>query len=560
MTRRTSYAAVAVAALALLLPVRGTADLLAGSDPGAPPNLVTGLWLFKALLLVHAGILAVLGRVQLGEEGPRLRRPVAVPEVGHVAERLLVAALLVAAAALRLHDLGDGLWFDEIATLAQHVRLPLGRLISTLDSQNQHVLFSLLARGSVSALGEGASSLRLPAAAFGVASIWAVWWFGRIVAGRREALLAAAFLTFSYHHVWFSQNARGYTGLLFFTLVGSGLFVRLLEAREPSGWGPAVGYAVTMALAVYTHLTAVLVVLAHGLIWLGTAAGRGADPPARRAFVRTGVGLGLAATLSLQLYALVLPQLVGTLTEPTMADVNVVWQNPAWLLAETARGLAAALPGGLVGLAAAGIVGAAGLAGFWRRGRAVTAVLVLPAVATAAAILATGHNLWPRFFFFSAGAAALIVMRGLFVLGALVPGRAGDRRRATIVTWAGVALIAASLPALPGAWRPKQDYDGARAWVEARRRPEDAVATVDMTDLPYRAYLRAGWASIRDAADLDRLEAAHARTWVLYTFPTRLAAVHPDLWRRLEGEYRPAAEFPGTVRGGSIVVLLKERT
>ena len=64
---------------------------------------------------------------------------------------------------------------------------------------------------------------------FGLASILALYLFGRQVTSASESLLAAALLTFSYHHVWFSQNARGYTGLLFWTLLSSWLLLRALR-------------------------------------------------------------------------------------------------------------------------------------------------------------------------------------------------------------------------------------------------------------------------------------------------------------------------------------------
>jgi uncharacterized membrane protein len=57
--------------------------------------------------------------------------------------------------------------------------------------------------------GDSGAALRLPAALFGVASLGAVYALGREVVGRREGLLAALALAFSYQHVWFSQNARG---------------------------------------------------------------------------------------------------------------------------------------------------------------------------------------------------------------------------------------------------------------------------------------------------------------------------------------------------------------
>lgn len=59
---------------------------------------------------------------------------------------------------------------------------------------------------------------------------------------------------------------------------------------------------------------------------------------------------------------------------------------------------------------------------------------------------------------------------------------------------------------------------------------------------------------MEQAAALRRLADTHPRTWVLYTFPVRLAAAYPDVWQELAG-YRQMATFPGTVGGGAIVVL-----
>lgn len=66
--------------------------------------------------------------------------------------------------------------------------------------------------------------------------------------------------------MWFSQNARGYTGLMLATLIASGLLVRMtIETRQSPRL--AVAYAVTMALAVYIHMTAALIVIGHAIWW-----------------------------------------------------------------------------------------------------------------------------------------------------------------------------------------------------------------------------------------------------------------------------------------------------
>lgn len=469
--------------------------------------------------------------------------------------RWALGAVLVAAAALRLHALNAGLWFDEIDTLAHYARLPLGAIVSTYHSQNQHPLYSVAARFAAGAFGESAWTVRLPAVVFGVASVWATYWFGAHVAARREALLAAALLAFSHHHVWFSQNARGYTGLLLFTLIGSGLFVRMVsEPDEGLHLGlRATAYALAMSLGVYMHLTAAVVVAAHALIW-SALAWRNRNE-ARSVNWTPAIAVVLAGLLSLTFYAPLLPQLYAGLLAPgTPTAGEVKWQNPLWLATETIRGLARGLPGGVAGLALGAGVITAGVVSYARQDRTLAAILLLPALITAVAIVALGHNLWPRFFFFSAGFAVLIAMRGLFVtVRALVP-----RRTPMVATLVALAVVLASATTVPAAWGPKQDYEAAWRYVESVRGPRDAVVTVIMSDLPYRNHPGRSPVLNDNPALLDCIERQHTRTWVIYTFPTRVSAVQPSIWRRLERDYRPVAEFYGTVREGKVVVLVNE--
>ena len=463
--------------------------------------------------------------------------------------RVVLAGLLIVGLALRLHDLGIGLWFDEIQTLVDYVRLPLGQILTTYDSQNQHLLYSVLARLSVDLFGDSGWSLRLPAALMGTASLWATYRLASRLTTEREALLATLLLTFSYHHVWFSQNARGYSGLLLFSLLGTEAFLRLIGSAE-AGWKTAVVYAACMALAIYTHVTAAFVVVAHAMvlaaIWWRQA--RRLTTPVRRALA----GIFLAGTFSLQLYALVLPQFFETLLTPTMAGTETVWKDPLWLLTETLGGLARGLPGGWIALLAGMIVAGAGIWSYGRQSLTVLSLFLLPGLITMLAVLAMSHNLWPRFFFFSAGFAVMIAVRGVFTLSRVL-----FKNRGEVLATAGLVLVAAaSALTVPRAWQPKQDYAGAAGFVEARRAPDDAIVTVDLTRYPYARYFGKSWDEVDNLAALEAAEGQHARTWVLYTFPIRLAAVQPEIWSRLESRYDTAAVFPGSVGGGAIVVLV----
>ncbi|HEU4630953.1 MAG TPA: glycosyltransferase family 39 protein [Gemmatimonadaceae bacterium] len=480
---------------------------------------------------------------------PGLLRAAAPPDA---ATRTALAVVLACALALRLPGLNAGLWFDEIQTLVSYVRLPLRDVVTTFDSQNQHLLYSLLAALSVRAFGDAAWALRLPAVLFGVASIGATYWLGRLVTARREALLAAALLAGSYHHVWFSQNARGYTGLLLFTLLGTGLFVQLLggRAQRPRAW---LAYGAVMALAHYTHTSAALVSVAHAAIWLALVLGRPREEWPVRLRDAPALALGASAAVTLLLYAPVLTQVAHTTLADTHGGAGGRWQAPSWLVSEMLRGLAAGLPGGWLTLAAGVVVTAVGVGSYARQSRALLALLLLPAVVTAAVIIGLGHNLWPRFFFFSAGFAALIVVRGVFALGAaLLPARGP-----ALATAALAAGCVASLTTVPAAWQPKQDFVGADAFVRRAVAAGDAVAALDMSGFVYTKYLPHA-ATLVDSGDaLRALEARHRRTWVIYTFPQRLAAVQPAIWRRLERDYRPAAAFPGTVREGTVFVVVR---
>ncbi|MGH7474837.1 MAG: glycosyltransferase family 39 protein [Longimicrobiales bacterium] len=543
--------ALALGLTSALLPVGPTAAALVGDASPLRPVVEHGVLLFRALLLVHAVLLALAVQLRPVVAGPPLVASV-VREPGAPSrwEWALLGLILLVAEALRLYGLGHGLWFDEIRTLVTYVRLPVREIVATFDSQNQHMLYSLSARAVVAAVGESAWALRLPAVVFGVASLGALYWFGRLIADRREALLAIAFLAVSYHHIWFSQNARGYTGLMLWTVIASGVFLTSLASGGAGGWRLPLAYGASMALAAYTHITALFVMAAHGLV-LAVVLWRQRQAGLRYASVwQPLLGFVLAGTFTLQLYALVLPQLLGVLLEPTMAAVDIEWKDPAWLVAETIRGMAVGVPGGpLMLLLAAVVLGAGGLS-YLRQRPVALAVMVLPGVLTAVALLALAHNLWPRFFFSLAGFAVLIVFRGGFSLAEL----ALPARWAPAATAAAALVILATAPLVVRAWGPKQDYLAAGEFIRRSQTDGDAVVTIDMSAVPYAPYAGSGWTEVRTARQLQAIERSHSRTWLVYTFAARLAALQPEIWQRVQTEYRTAAEFPGTVSGGTIVV------
>ncbi len=211
-----------------------------------------GATLFRALLALHGAALIAAGIILRRRPMAKESTPADSPAKTGRTVWIALAALSLLALALRLWRLDTDLWHDEVLTLVDFARLPLGEIITRFPSQNQHMFFSVLARFSFAVFGESAWALRLPSVIFGVGSIWALFFLGRRLLDVREALLACALMTVSYHHIWFSQNARGYMGLLCFTLLATWLW---LEALSRNKWRWWLGYAVAVALGAWMHMT-----------------------------------------------------------------------------------------------------------------------------------------------------------------------------------------------------------------------------------------------------------------------------------------------------------------
>jgi len=572
MSKSIVTAAFVLLLAGLVLPMDATASWLAAGDAERVAALTRGVMIFKGVLALH-GLLLVLA-ARWAPRGapcePLVTSGIRRVNIGGPGALWGIGGLLVLAVALRLTALGVGLSFDEIDTLVHYARKPLLVVLTTFDSQNQHLVFSALARLSFVLFGESAWALRLPAALLGVLSILAAYRVALLVADRRESIFCAALLTVSYHHVWFSQNARGYTGLLLFTLVGTELLLRMLSETHPRGITRPLAYGACMALATLTHATAALIVAGHALVWAGVAwSSRKRAVGANR--WQPLLGLVFAGSLSLLGYALVLPQFFETLLAPTLPGAKNEWKTPLWLVTETMNGLAKGAPGGVFTIVGGMVLMLLGVRSYFRQSAAVLGVFLLGAVTTAAALVATKHNLWPRMFFFGAAFYVLIALRGIVEWARIFSfGQLGSLiGKLTTVALALACLMSAAT--LPMAWRPKQDFEGPRAYLAENVRPGDAVATVGMTTLPYGEYFMEPWPSVdipdtarpdpqRSLEALQALEAEHPRTWIVYTTLPQMRARQPEILARIESEYvAQSATFWGTLGGGEVFVARRDR-
>jgi mannosyltransferase len=462
--------------------------------------------------------------------------------------------LIVFALVLRSVGLNSGLWVDEIYSVLWSFRGSFGDVLTYYRGDNKHPLYALLANLSAGIFGESSWSVRLPAMLFGVATIPMVYTFGRLVGSKREGLLAAAILTVSYHHVWFSQNARGYSMLAFWTLLTSYLLLRGLREGRPSLW---LWYGVAAALGVYTHLTMVFTVVAQALVagWELIAQARRRERTADWRAV--ALGFVLSALLTLLFYAPILGQVIEFFTNKPSELKGV--SSPGWAAQEAVRVLKLGLGAGF-GLGAVVLVGgivlvAAGVLSYMRQSFTVLLTIGLPAAVTVAGALVTRGTMYPRFFFFLIGFALLIAVRGALELSGTA--KQGVRRYFAPV-FVGL-IVVASLASLPANYRySKQDFVGAMRFVEASKAAGDRVVSVGVTMEPYQALFRRPWRYVSTAGDLADVR-TRGRVWLVYTFPRYVARQTPEIWAVIQEQCTQRRVFRGTVGDGDLVVCTLER-
>lgn len=125
-------------------------------------------------------------------------------------------------------------------------------------------------------------------------------------------------------------------------------------------------------------------------------------------------------------------------------------------------------------------------------------------------------------------------------------------------TWAGTALcvglIFVSAVSMTFAYGPKQDYDGALAFVESAKEPGDAVVTVGLATYVYSSFYNVAWEQATSLDALNAIRSRPKRTWLVYTFPPVLQALAPDIMTSVQRDFTVVEEFHGTLAGGTIFV------
>jgi hypothetical protein len=167
---------------------------------------------------------------------------------------------------LRLHELGkDSLWFDEMSGIYLSMA-PALSIIQNLQFP-LHFLFTHFALY----FGENATIVRLPSAILGTLSIPLIYLVGKNIYGKDVGLTSAFLLSISTYHIYYSQNARAYSQVVFFSLLTLLFLWKAINEKKKIWW--IAGFLISTILNILTYGIAlfVLIVEAAFLVYIAIA-------------------------------------------------------------------------------------------------------------------------------------------------------------------------------------------------------------------------------------------------------------------------------------------------
>jgi mannosyltransferase len=210
-----------------------------------------------------------------------------------ISERFWLALIFAVGASLRLYGLEfQSLWYDEglqyyIAT-HNSIRELFGQ------SRSFHPPLSFIINYIFLLFGDSDFLLRLPSALFGIASLPVLYILARDLTSKQTAILAIFVMALSPFHIWYSQEGRMYSQLIFLSLLSSVLLLQALRYSKISWW---IYYTIVGAMGMYTHVFMGLSIAAQ-FLWILVY---------RRSVLLLVTASGLVISLVFLPWALVLP-------------------------------------------------------------------------------------------------------------------------------------------------------------------------------------------------------------------------------------------------------------
>jgi Predicted membrane protein len=241
---------------------------------------------------------------------------------------ILLGVILLVAAVLRLWKLGQvPFMHDEFSALFRlrfdnfHDLIRYG--VTEGDSHPAGVQVFLYYWTKL--VGWNELWVKLPFALMGIASVFLIYVIGKQWFNRKAGLLAAAFFAVSQLTVFYSQLARPYAPGLFFVLLMTFFWNKILFGPKKPSVGICIGFAISACLAAMAHNFSTAqagLIFLTGLFFL--------KKERRRAYWLSGIGALLLYSPNLPIFyhqAFVYGSIGGWLAKPKTPSSSTSWNT-----------------------------------------------------------------------------------------------------------------------------------------------------------------------------------------------------------------------------------------
>ncbi|MFN8550076.1 MAG: glycosyltransferase family 39 protein [Candidatus Obscuribacterales bacterium] len=464
---------------------------------------------------------------------------------------------------LRCLFLNSSFWLDEITPLTFYRDSSIFGLLTTYYSTNNHLFYTLLEKMAVSVFGEQEWVVRLPSVLIGALTIPVFYLLTRLISSRWISLAAALLLAVSYQHIFFSQNARGYTAHLLFSLGATLFLLRGVKKDKVWHW---VGYCLCTFLNMASIIASLSVLIAHFLMAVVASVvvqrRSGGGWPL---FWRLSSVMFLSLLMVLHLYSIIFPQAYMVVQETYKVQSTGFTLFSAEFLNEVVRGLRiSSAP--LVAVAAVPglIIAFAGLKAMFRSSWLLLVGLILPEILLALYLLKLALAVSPRFFLLALPLALLVCATGLHECLRWILKRIGQEKLfKPLFTLSILCVMAVNIPPLMSYYRiPKQDFRSAVLYLKSK--PGKIYPLSIYTAREGVAYyasrsdmrLNQDYYDVRTIPEFNEVLRQHKpeQLYLITTFPRALHLDHPELEPLIEKYWVVDKVFPGSIGDGDLTV------
>ncbi len=392
--------------------------------------------------------------------------------------RLVLLSILLAGTFIRLQRLdANSLWLDEVTT-EWYAQKNVAQMLHILVRYDDHPpIMYLVAIYQRKLFGPSDFAARLPWAYAGILGPAIMFVVGKRLLNREGGLIASALLAFWPIHVWYSQEARQYALLVFFSWCSLYFLIRGWQEKRPSLWG---GFVLSTAGNLYTHNVALVWLAAESLLILVMAAAKGlAASKSKIRFLNWGqqtlLPFGLSLLAIFVLYLPWLPEMLrqkqrlgGHVQVPALHYLNFISQR---IFVEFNGGTPFLLYGGGV----LSVLGLLALIVRYRREEVmwILGMLLLPLILTAG--VGSGHFFAPRYLLPLLGPYLLLIAAG--VQGGYSFFSRDSQRMTTAKVLPVVILTCLILYPASDRYvqRGKEDWRGVAQYLAHHRQPGDVI-------------------------------------------------------------------------------------